>query len=518
LLARAAARQRELSVRMAVGASRWRVIRQLMTESLLLAALGAAAGFLLAVWGSRLLVQLLSTPGRRIEIDLSPDLHLLAFTMAVTILTAILFGLAPALRATRIGVNHVLKEHARGAVRGSTRVNLGKTLMAGQVALSLILLVGAGLFLQTLRNLLSIDPGFSRHNVLLVTADVQQVTVPKAQRTRIYAGILDRLRALPGVASAASSTLAPMGQQGWNWVVQPEGYSAKSPQDALVYLNRVSPRYFQTIRTPLLIGRDFSERDDLNAPKVMVISESASRQFFGSANPIGKTIGNTDPLTGGTRKGEIYEVIGVVKDVKYNRIDEKPRRTAYLASGQEEDNPWPTIRFEIRSDGPVEALIPSIRSAIAGVNRDLLLEFRNFETQVNESLLQPRIVALLSSIFGSLALGLAIVGLYGITTYHVAQRKAEVGIRMALGAQRRSVIWLILRDMALLLAIGMGLGLGASLAAGRLIISLLYDVRPNDPVQLAAAAFTLAAATAIAAYLPARRAARLDPMVALREE
>jgi predicted permease len=461
-------------------------------------------------------VQLLSTPGRRIEIDLSPDLHLLAFTMAVTILTAILFGLAPALRATRIGVNHVLKEHARGAVRGSTRVNLGKTLMAGQVALSLILLVGAGLFLQTLRNLLSIDPGFSRHNVLLVTADVQQVTVPKAQRTRIYAGILDRLRALPGVASAASSTLAPMGQQGWNWVVQPEGYSAKSPRDALVYLNRVSPRYFQTIKTPLLVGRDFSERDNLNSPKVMVIGESAARQFFGSANPIGKAIGS-DKRIGGTGKLDIYEVIGVVKDVKYNRIDERPRRTAYLASGQD-DNPWPTIRFEIRSDGPLEALIPSIRSAISSVNRDLSLEFRNFETQVNESLLQPRIVALLSSIFGLLALGLAMVGLYGITTYNVAQRKAEVGIRMALGAQRRSVIWLILRDMVTLLAIGMGVGLAASLAAGRLIVSLLYDVRPNDPVQLAAAAATLAAATAITAYLPARRAARLDPMVALREE
>lgn len=516
LLARSAARRRELSVRMAIGASRWRVVRQLMTESLLLALSGASAGFLLAVWGSRLLVRLLSTAGRPLEIDLSPDFHLLAFTMAVTILTAFLFGLAPALRATRIELNHALKEQARGAVRGSTRFHLGKALMAGQVALSLVLLVGAGLFLATLRNLLSIDPGFSRHNVLLVNADVQQIAVPKTQRTRMYTEILARLRAFPGVVSAADSTLTPMSRQGWNGILHPEGYSAKSKLDTLVYFNRVSPEYFRTIQTPILIGRDFSDRDDLNSPKVMVVGESAARQFFGSANPIGKTMA-TDPLGGGTGRQETYEVIGVVKDVKYNRIDEKPRRTAYLASGQD-DNPWPAIHFEIRSDGPVEALIPSIRSAISSVNRDLSLEFRNFETQVNESLLQPRIVALLSSIFGSLALGLAMVGLYGITTYSVARRKAEVGIRMALGAQRRSVIWLILRDMVLLLAIGMALGLAASLAAGRLIVSLLYDVRPNDPVHLAVATVTLAAATAIAAYLPARRAARLDPMVALREE
>jgi ABC-type antimicrobial peptide transport system permease subunit len=222
-------------------------------------------------------------------------------------------------------------------------------------------------------------------------------------------------------------------------------------------------------------------------------------------------------LPGSKDKRQIYQVVGVVKDVKYSRIDEKPRRTVYLALTQDTD-PWTTIRFEIRLDGPVEALIPSIRSTISGVNRDLSLEFRNFETQVNESLLQPRIVALLSSVFGSLALGLAMVGLYGITSYAVAQRRAEIGIRMALGAQRRSVVWLILRDVVLVLAVGMGLGLAASLAAGRLITSLLYDVRSNDPAQLAGAAVTLAAATAIAACLPARRAALLDPMAALREE
>jgi predicted permease len=363
--------------------------------------------------------------------------------------------------------------------------------------------------------LLSVDPGFSRHNILLVSADLQQAAVPKAQRIRTYGEVLDRLRGLPGVASAASSLLTPISHQGWNTRVYPEGYSSKSLRDTLVYFNRVSPGYFQTIKTPLLVGRDFSERDGLNSAGVMMIGESAARQFFGSANPIGKTIATEKHGSSGNQ--EIYQVIGVVRDIKYDRLDEKPRRTAYLASGQDND-PQMTIHFEIRSDGPVEALVPSIRTAIATVNRDLSLEFRNFETQVNESLLQPRIVALLSSVFGSLALGLAMVGLYGITTYAVTQRKAEVGIRMALGAQQGSVVWLIMRDMVLLLAVGMGLGLAASLAAGRLVTSLLYGVRSNDPAQLAGAAVTLAAATAIAAYLPARRAARLDPMAALREE
>ncbi len=263
------------------------------------------------------------------------------------------------------------------------------------------------------------------------------------------------------------------------------------------------------------MGRDFDERDVLNSPRVMMISESTARHFFGTASPIGKTIGLDQ--AGSAGKQEIYQIIGVVKDSKYGQIDEAPRRTAYLACAQDQE-PWPSIRYVVRSNGPAEALIPSIRSAITQVNRDISLEFRSFETQVNESLLQPRIVALLSSAFGSLALLLSIVGLYGITAYAVARRQREIGIRMALGAQPRSVIWLMLREVVTLLAIGIALGLTISLGAGRLIVSLLYDVRSNDPRHLAIAVLTLVVATAVATYLPARRAARLDPMSALREE
>jgi putative ABC transport system permease protein len=247
----------------------------------------------------------------------------------------------------------------------------------------------------------------------------------------------------------------------------------------------------------------------------MIVNESTARRFFGSASPIGKTIGLDKP--GKRDEREPYQVIGVVKDTRYNRIDEEPRSIAYLACAQDTE-PGPQIRYTVRTGGPVASLTAPLRTAISGVNRDASLEFIDFETQVNESLLQPRVVALLSSIFGSLALLLAVVGLYGVTAYMAARRKSEIGIRMALGAQQQSVIWLMLRGMAILLVLGISAGLAASLVLGRLITSLLYGVKPDAPAELAGAAVILSIAAAIAAYVPARRAARLDPMKALREE
>ena len=509
LLARATARQREFSVRMAIGAGRGRVIRQLMTESLLLSAFGTGAGLMLAEWGSRLLIHLVSTTRHPLDIDLRLDGRVLVFTIGAAILTAVMFGFAPALRATRAELNQVMKENSHAALRAAGRFNLGKALVSGQVALSLVLLVAAGLFLGTLRNLWAVDPGFTRHQILIVAADVEQAAVPEAKRAGTYREILDRLRALPGVAAAASSFLTPISPEGWAQPVQPEGAAPKSPKDTLMFLNRVSPGYFATLRTPLLLGRDFSDRDGLNAPRAMIVNELAARQFFGAANPIGKTIG--------MGKDEVYQIIGVVKDTKYNRINEGERRIGYLAAGQDAEPP-PSVRFTLRSDVPVETLIPSARAAIAGVNRGISLEFRNLETQVSESLLLPRTVALLSTVFGSLALVLAMVGLYGITSYAVTRRKGEIAIRMALGARRGAVVRMMLRDVAVLLALGMTAGLAAALWAGRLVTSLLFGVRPRDPWQLAGAVAILAAATTVAAYLPARRAARLDPMTALREE
>jgi len=419
LLARSAARQREISIRMAIGAARRRVIRQLISESLLLSILGAAGGLLFAVWGSRLLVHFLSTAGNELQLDTAPDLHVLAFTMSVAVLTGLLFGLAPALRATAVSPNNVLKEHAR-SMAGS-RFGLGRALVTFQVALSLMLLVGAGLFLGTLRNLLTTDLGFNRHNVLLVGADMMQTNVPKEQRPRVYREIVERLRAVPGVSSASSSRMTPIGGGQWDSEVSPEGYAPKGKDDTLVYFNRVSPGYFATMRQPVLLGRDFSAHDDGGAPKVMLITESVARRFFEHANPIGKTI-----RTEGPGKEGVYQVIGVVKDAKYAAVDEGLTRTVYIASAQDAD-PWPGVNFEVRTERPVETFIPAVRAAIGEVNRGISLEFRNFETQVDDSLLQARMVALLSAFFGALALLLAMIGLYGVTAYGVARRQAEIG-------------------------------------------------------------------------------------------
>jgi hypothetical protein len=264
-----------------------------------------------------------------------------------------------------------------------------------------------------------------------------------------------------------------------------------------------------------LAGRDFNEHDALHSPGVIILGESVARHFFGPANALGKIIGLDE--FGPVRTLQPYQVIAVVKDSKYRRIDETPVWSAFLASGQDPD-PWPTVSYEVRSQVPVEQLIPSLRAAFAEVNPGVSLEFQNFENQVGDTLLQPRVVALLSVAFGLLALLLAMVGLYGVTSYAVVQRKGEIGIRMALGEQRQSVTWLMLRDVLILLVVGLALGLGVALAAGRLVASLLYGIKPNDPLQLAVAVLVLACATTVAAYLPARRAARLDPMAALREE
>jgi predicted permease len=516
LLARAAARQREIAVRMAIGASRARIVRQLLTESLLLSLLGTGGGFLLALAGSRLLIHLLSTTANPLAIDLSPDLRVFAFTLAAAVLTALLFGLAPAFLATRVELERALKENARTATPGASRFDSNKALIVGQVALSLMLLVGSGLFLGTLRNLLTIDPGFQRQNVLVIGADFQQASVPNSQRVRVYSETLERLRALPGVVSASSSAIVPISGRGWNDVVQAEGFNATSFMDGLAFFNRISPEYFKTMRTPMLVGREFDAHDDSVSRKVAIINESAARHFFGSVNAIGKTIRLDRPRDehGGP---DLYEVIGVVKDAKYFSIEEKPARTIYLLSAQDDDPP-PNIAYEVRSSNSVERLIPSIRAAIAAVNRDASLEFRNFETQVSDSLLRPRVVAILSAAFGLLALLLAMIGLYGVTNYAVERRKSEIGIRLALGQQRSAVVWLMLRGVALLLLIGILCGVAASLAAGRLVTGLLYGIRPNDPRQVGAAVFILAFAAGLAAYLPARRAARLDPMAALREE
>jgi putative ABC transport system permease protein len=509
LMARSAARQREFSVRMAIGAGRARVVRQLDDREPASRGIGRWRGFAARVLGRAAAGPFnfhhrSSARNRSLAGSPCAGLHLRRFALD---------GRSVRIRAGFARHAYRVESGAQGERprRSSWRDTLQFRQGAGHLPGGSIdgAVGGSGPVPGHTAELADSRPGFTRHNILLIAADIQQTAVPVARRAAIYREIRERLQAIPGVAAAASAILTPISPQGWAQTARPQGMAAGSPQDLLVFLNRVSPGYFKTLRTPLLLGRDFNERDDLHSPKVMLINEATARQFFGAADPLGKTIALDN--------NDIHQIIGVVKDTRYNQINEQPRRIAYVACGQDAE-PGPSMRFAVRSDVAVGTLIPAVRSAISGVNRDISLEISDFEAQVSESLLQPRIVALLSSVFGTLALLLAMVGLYGITAYAVARRRAEIGVRIALGARPGSVIRLMLRDLALPLAVGISMGLGVSLAAGRLVTSLLYGVRPNDPAHLAAAALILASAAALAAYLPARRAARLDPMIALREE
>jgi putative ABC transport system permease protein len=512
LLARGLVRRHELSVRLAIGASRRRIIRQLMTESLLLSGIGAMLGLLLAHWGSRLFLRLISTQRTPFEINLAIDSHLLAFNAGVAILTGLLFGLAPAWRSTRIQINQVLKDESPTSLSGSRRIHVSRFLVAGQVALSLVLLVGAGLFLKTFQNLLDVDPGFNRQGLVIVNASTKESAVPAVDQPRLFEVILDRIRAVPGVKSASASGIVPVGRNIWNELSFPEGYTPKASRDTLVYMNDVSPQYFATMGTPVLIGREFTDQDSATAPKVMVITEGTARHFFGSINALGKTIGLESPGHPGEKL--FFQVVGVVKDSKYAHLDEAPKKMAFVPWTQYPQDVRPRIYFEVRSS--IEGILPALRSTIVGAAPDLALEFNDFDIQIKDSLVQQRVIATLSLTFSLLAFLLSMVGLYGVTAYSVNQRKPEIGIRMALGARPGAVLWLVLREALVLLAIGVTLGWIIAIPSGRWVQSLLFGVQPGSPSHLLGATLMLAIGTAIASVLPARRAASLEPMTVLR--
>ena len=518
LLARAAARSQEISVRLAIGAGRRRLIRQLLTESILLGLLGIPGGLLLAKWGSQFIVKMVGgRAGGDFQLDVSMDHRVLLFTVGISALTGIIFGLAPALRATRISTNEVLKQTTRGSGSRS-RFRLGRALVAGQVALCLALLVAASLFVSTLRNLLHVSLGFNQHNVLLVNYDARG-RVPKEQRLDRFEAIRQRLQQIPGVLSVASTFITPITGTAWNGDLVPEGTKMPDRFDSggkreMTWFNRVSPGFFETLQTPILMGRDFSDRDVAGGPKVMIISEKTARDLFGNESPIGKRV----TMGAGPETHDGYEVIGVVANSKYVRIREDTRRIGFVPMPQD-SNPRDEISFMIRSASPqFDSIIPSIKTAIAEVSPGSSIELRNFEHQVSDSITQQRLIAGLVTFFGALALLLAVVGLYGVTSYAAAQRRGEIGIRMALGAQRGSVIWLVLRDVAIILAIGSIVGIGMSFGAGKLIASLMFGVKPGDPTILIAAAIILGIAGAIAGFIPALRASKLDPAHALRYE
>lgn len=511
LLARSSVRRREIAVRQALGASRSRLIRQLLTEALLLAGMGAACGILFAYWGARALLALLSTARDPIVLDLAPDWRVLCFTMAVAFATALLFALAPALRATRADPGGALKDTSR--IAGRERWRLGKGLVVAQVALSLLLLAGAALFIRSLLHLKFLDPGFEVRNVLLVAADPLAAGYRGPRLAAFYRELLERLRSVPGVQSASLSWVPPVSNQmgGWTGIVSVDGVPQPGARDN-TYFNPISPGYFATLGTPILQGRDFGPHDNESGLKAAIVNESLARYFFPGGTPIGRRIS-----IGRDESRQDLEVVGVVKDAKYQYLQEPPRRIAYLPYLQlPEFLAANNLVAEVRTTASATA--DAIRREARALDAAVPVEMETLAARIDESLIKERVIAAISAFLAAIALILACAGLYGLMAYTVARRTNEIGIRMALGARERSVLWMVLRESLALAFAGVIVGLGASLALARLVASMLHGTAATDPLGLSTAAALMLAVAGFAGYLPARRASRIDPMVALREE
>jgi predicted permease len=533
LLARAATRRKEIAVRLALGAGRFRLIRQLLTESLLLAALSGALGLLLAQWGARLLLAYLPQE-RTTTFDLAPDAQVLAFTLAVSLLTSLLFGLAPALHATRLDLTSSLKD-AVGGGAGLSRLMPHKLLIVTQVALSLFLLVGAGLFVRSLQNLKSLDAGFDRENVLLFSLDTPS-GYPLAQRVNLYRRVLERLEALPGSRAASLSSFSLLSGAGMNSNIVVEGYANRPDEDMDCHRLWVGPNYFATMGIPLLQGRDFGPQElqsqggsfadqsvvsqapqpsaTPSAPLAAVINQTMARYFFRDENPLGRRF----RVQNGWLQGIPIEVIGVIKDAKYYNLWEQTPRTYYLSFFQRPREEQAGTML-LRSFADPASTTTAIQRAVRELDPQAqVVNLRTMNEVVDRSLLQERFVAQLGSFFSLFALLLASIGLYGVMSYATARRTREIGIRMALGARTADVIRLVLREAMLLVSVGVVIGLGLAFAATRLVASMLFGLGPTDPLTIALAVLLILMVAALAGYLPARRATQVNPMVTLRNE
>jgi predicted permease len=516
LLARATARRREFAVRMAMGASRLRLARQMLTESLLLVGLGGLFGLLLARWGSALLVNFFATGRRQLYLDLQLDGRVMLFTLGLSLLTGVVFAVAPAWRATRLDPGTALKENAATASGDRSRLRLGKLLVVVQVSLSLLLLVGAGLFLRSLQNLRNLDAGFRTEGVLTMQIDPGAREYQRPQLDAFWQELLARVKATPGVQQASLSVLSPLDGRNRGVLVEAPGFTPGSEHDRIISLNHVSPEYFATMGIAVLRGRPFNERDHESAPRIALLNETAARFYFGDRNPIGAQIRFHVP-----RNAAPVEVVGVVRDSRHTTLREEIPRLLYLPTLQP-INRMGRLTLSVRTGGEpnsLAALAIPIKNEIREMGPDILVtNVITLDEQVNQTLLQERLVSSLSSVFGLLALLLACIGLYGVMSYDTARRTHEIGIRVALGARAGDIMRLVMRETVLLVVIGVALGLGAALATTRLISNLLFGLAPNDPLTVTLAVLLLVGVAALAGYLPARRAARVDPMAALRSE
>lgn len=513
LLARANARGREIAVRLALGASRTRVVRQLLAESLLVAAVGSALGALLSGLLGDFLVSLLSTQQNQLFLDLSTDWPVLGFTAGLAILTCVLFGLTPALRASRVAPTEAMKASGRGLTAGRERFTLRRALVVTQVALSLVLVVGALLFSRSLGKLLAADAGFRQDGVLIAQVDSSRMNLPNEGRQSFKSELLERIKAVPGVESAAATNVVLLSGSAWGNDVWLDG--ADSSEKKPVNLARVTPGFFRTLDITQLAGRDFDDRDTSSSPQVAVVNEEFARQIAGGANPVGRSFW-VEARPGGVPETR-YEIVGLVKATKYSEVREELQPVAYFPMSQ-------ATRFGqfdqilISSNAPLAQLTDGVRRAVGELSPRSTIQFQVLREQVLNSLVRERLMATLSGLFGLLALLLACVGLYGLVSYGVASRTHEIGIRIALGAQPRDVRLMILRESLLLVGAGVAVGLPATLAAARLASAFLFGLSPADPVSLSLAVLSLLTAALAAGYVPARRATKISPLTALRYE
>jgi len=511
MLARAGAREQQITICLALGATRGKMIRELLSESVLLATGGSICGLFLAYAISRMLVAFISTGDSKIFLDLGMDWRVLGFATALAVLTTILFGLAPAFRATRVEPATLLQSGSRGMTGGRKRLGLRRILVISQVGLSVVLLMGALLFARSLRNLTTLNIGFQQNGILVTSVDFKRLHLPEASFVEYKRQLVKAVKAIPGVESAASAIMVPFGGETWNNDVILEG----SEQDAgVVWENFQGPGYFQTLGTPLLAGRDFDDRDTANSPKVAIVNQAFVRKILKGADPLGKRF-RIHEAPGKPRP--LYEIVGVTGDNKFQDMHEEYLPFMYFPATQQE-KPGPDDQIILRSSLPLGSLMASVKQAMNVVNPGIDLDFKVFKTQVHNSLMQDELMATLSGFFGFLAALLAAIGLYGVISYMVLQRTKEIGIRMAIGAGRGDVVAMILKEAGILTVAGLVIGTTLALASAQVVKSLLYGLKPRDPLTMVLAVVTLAAVAAFASVLPAYRASRLDPLKALHYE
>jgi predicted permease len=513
MLARGSARTRELAVRLSLGATRGRLIRQLLWESFPLILIGAAAGLLLARSLGHFLIALLSTQGDSLVLDLHPDWRVLGFTTLLAGLTALLFGLVPAFRASGLAPGEAMKAGSpRAGIGGHEGNRLRHALVISQVALSLVLVTGAVLFARTFTNLLTVETGFREDGILIAWVDMAKMHVPYEHRQEVREEIRDRIRTIPGVEGVTETGIVPLSGSSMDnlvWSADADRQSGFSPN-----FNTIGRDYFQTLGTPLLAGRDFDGRDTPNSPRVVIVNEEFARRLGKGANPIGLQIQREatphEPIM-------TFEIVGLVKNTKYQTLRQDFVPIVYLAA---EQNPEPDFYdlLLIHSTLPLESVRTQVKAATAVTSPDINVDFSVFKTQIRESLLPERLMATLSGFFGTLAGLLTAVGLYGVISFLVARRTQEIGIRMALGAGKGQVLWMVLRETLVLTALGLAVGLPITIGVANLLGSMLFGIKPGDPLALAAAAIGLCGVALGAGYVPARRATRVDPIVALRYE